>query len=78
MNKKQNTGSRIQWGRMMKKLNPYTVQKGFRYLKHYYPKEFWIRLHERFEPEEVPYGPGMKRMFRTRRNFPPAAYQAGL
>ena len=20
-------------------------------------KEFWIRLHERFEPEEVPYGP---------------------
>ena len=21
------------------------------------PKEFWIRLHERFEPEEVPYGP---------------------
>lgn len=57
MNKKQNTGSRIQWGRMMKKLNPYTVQKGFRYLKHYGPKEFWIRLHERFEPEEVPYGP---------------------
>ena len=57
MDKKQNTGSRIQWGRMIKKLNPYTVQKGFRYLKHYGPKEFWIRLHERFEPEEVPYGP---------------------
>ena len=42
---------------MLKKLNPYTIQKGFRYLKHYGPKEFWIRLHERFEPEEVPYGP---------------------
>lgn len=57
MNKKQNTGGRIQWGRIVKKLNPYTVQKGFRYLKHYGPREFWIRLHERFEPEEVPYGP---------------------
>ena len=42
---------------MLKKLSPYTIQKGFRYLKHYGPKEFWIRLHERFEPEEVPYGP---------------------
>ena len=41
----------------MKKLSPYTIQKGFRYLKHYGIKEFWIRLHERFEPEEVPYGP---------------------
>ncbi len=26
-------------------------------MRHYGPKEFWIRLHERFEPEEVPYGP---------------------
>ena len=48
---------RIEWGRLIKKLSPYTIQKGFRYLKHYGPKEFWIRLHERFEPEEVPYGP---------------------
>ena len=44
-------------GRMVKKLSPYTVQKGLRYLKHYGPKEFWVRLHERFEPEEIPYGP---------------------
>ena len=57
MSKEQSTGGRIEWGRMLKKLNPYTIQKGFRYLKHYGPKEFWIRLHERFEPEEVPYGP---------------------
>ena len=56
MNKKEKAG-RIQWNRMLKKLNPYTIKKGFRYLKHYGPKEFWIRLHERFEPEEVPYGP---------------------
>ena len=27
------------------------------YLKHYGPREFWVRLHERFEPEEIPYGP---------------------
>ena len=47
----------MEWGRMLKKLSPYTIQKGRRYLKHYGPKEFWVRLHERFEPEEIPYGP---------------------
>ena len=57
MSRKQSAGGKIQWMRMMKKLSPYTIRKGFRYLKHYGPKEFWIRLHERFEPEEVPYGP---------------------
>ena len=50
-------GGKIEWGRMVKKLSPYTIQKGLRYLKHYGPKEFWVRLHERFEPEEIPYGP---------------------
>jgi len=54
MKKKENVMGKIQWGRMLKKLSPYTVLKGFRYLKHYGPREFWIRLHERFEPEEVP------------------------
>ena len=57
MSKKQSAGGKIQWSKLLKKLSPYTIQKGFRYLKHYGPKEFWIRLHERFEPEEVPYGP---------------------
>ncbi|MDO5136333.1 MAG: glycosyltransferase family 2 protein [Eubacteriales bacterium] len=57
MRKDNGTGMKIQWGRLVKKLSPYTIQKGLRYLKHYGPKEFWIRLHERFEPEEVPYGP---------------------
>ena len=56
MSKDDSTG-KIQWDRLVKKLSPYTVQKGLRYLKHYGLKEFWIRLHERFEPEEVPYGP---------------------
>ena len=57
MSKQQSSGRNIQWTRVLKKLSPYTIQKGFRYLKHYGPKEFWIRLHERFEPEEIPYGP---------------------
>lgn len=55
MGKNQSSGGGIQWSRVLKKLSPYTIQKGFRYLKHYGPKEFWIRLHERFEPEEIPY-----------------------
>lgn len=55
MGKNQFSGGGIQWSRVLKKLSPYTIQKGFRYLKHYGPKEFWIRLHERFEPEEIPY-----------------------
>ncbi len=45
----------IEWGRLVKKLSPYTIQKGLRYLKHYGLKEFWVRLNERFEPEEIPY-----------------------
>ena len=57
MSKNKEVTGHIQWARMLKKLNPYTIRKGLRYFKHYGPKEFWIRLHERFEPEEVPYGP---------------------
>ena len=58
MRKKTDASSaKIQWGKMFKKLSPYTIQKVFRYLKHYGPKEFWVRLHERFEQEEIPYGP---------------------
>ena len=56
--KKQNPFlGKIEWGRLLKKLSPYTILKGVRYFRHYGPKEFWIRLHERFEPEEIPYGP---------------------
>lgn len=43
--------------RFIKKLQPYNIVKGLRYLKHYGPKEFFIRLSERMEPEEIPYGP---------------------
>ena len=41
----------------MRKITPYNILKGLRYLKHFGPKEFFIRLRERMEPEEVPYGP---------------------
>ena len=41
----------------VKKCRPYTIKKGLRYLKHYGLKEFLVRLSERMEPEEVPYGP---------------------
>ena len=43
--------------RYIKKLKPYNIIKGLRYLKHYGAKEFFVRLSERMEPEEVPYGP---------------------
>lgn len=43
--------------RFIKKIKPYNIVKGLRYLKHYGPKEFFVRLSERMEPEEVPYGP---------------------
>ena len=56
MSKKPSAGGKIQWTKMFRKLSPYTIRKGFRYMKHYGPKEFWIRMHERFEPEEVTYG----------------------
>ncbi len=48
--------NQLELGRILKKLSPYTILKGLRYLRHYGPREFWIRMHERFEPEEVPYG----------------------
>ena len=57
MSKEKKPGNGLEWQKLLKKLSPYMVQKGLRYLKHYGWKEFWIRLCERFEPEEVPYGP---------------------
>ena len=46
-----------QFTRLIRKIRPYTIKKGFLYLKHYGPREFLIRLKERAEPEEVPYAP---------------------
>ncbi len=41
----------------LKKIRPYNIKKGFKYLKHYGFREFMIRLQERLEPDEVPYEP---------------------
>lgn len=45
------------WMNYLKKIKPYNIKKGIRYLKHFGFKEFMVRLQERMEPEEVPYGP---------------------
>lgn len=42
---------------LLKKLNLYNIKKGVKYLQHFGVKEFFIRLSDRIEPEEVPYGP---------------------
>lgn len=41
----------------IKKLTLYNIVKGVRYLRHFGPREFLIRLNDRIEPDEVPYGP---------------------
>ncbi len=40
---------------ILKRLTPYNIKKGLRYLKHYGPKGFYARLLERFEEREVGY-----------------------
>ncbi len=42
---------------LLQKLKPYYIRKALRYLKHYGPKDFLIRVRERLAPEDVPYGP---------------------
>ncbi|MCD7763556.1 MAG: glycosyltransferase family 2 protein [Lachnospiraceae bacterium] len=43
--------------RFIKKLNFYNISKGLKYLRHFGVKEFFIRLSDRVEPDEVPYEP---------------------
>ena len=46
---------RIDWLKIVKRLSPYNVKKGLLYMKHFGPKEFWIRLTERFQADDVDY-----------------------
>lgn len=46
---------KIKWTKLIKKLSPYNIKKGVLYLKHFGPKEFWIRLTERFQTDDVDY-----------------------
>lgn len=41
--------------KLLKSLNPYTVKKGFSYLRQYGLREFYVRFCERFEEDEVDY-----------------------
>ncbi|MDO5424437.1 MAG: glycosyltransferase family 2 protein [Eubacteriales bacterium] len=40
---------------MLRRLTPYNIKKGLLYLKHYGPREFWVRLTERMEEQSVDY-----------------------
>ena len=53
----------------MRKITPYNILKGIRYLKHFGFKEFMIRLRERMEPEEVPYAPWYEAYIPTEEEF---------
>lgn len=46
---------KISWLKIIKKLSPYNIKKGLLYLKHFGPREFWIRLTERFQVDDVDY-----------------------
>ena len=46
---------KIKWTKLIKKMSPYNIKKGVLYLKHFGPKEFWIRLTERFQTDDVKY-----------------------
>ena len=45
----------MDFSKLAKSLNPYTIKKGFSYLKQYGFQEFKVRLSERFDKEEVDY-----------------------
>ena len=69
MSKKPSAGGKIQWTKMFRKLSPYTIRKGFRYMKHYGLKEFWIRLHERLNRKKYHMVHGTGLTFRRRKHW---------
>ena len=46
---------KIDWLKIAKRLSPYNIKKGLLYMKHFGPKEFLIRLTERFQADDVDY-----------------------
>ena len=46
---------KIDWLKIAKRLSPYNIKKGLLYMKHFGPKEFWIRLTERFQADDLDY-----------------------
>lgn len=45
----------MQWSRLLKAVSPAYIKKGYRYLKRHGWKQFFIRLTERFQPEDINY-----------------------
>lgn len=55
MSEKKTKTFKIKWTKVLKKVSPYNIKKGILYLRHYGPKEFWVKLTERFQADDVDY-----------------------
>lgn len=55
MSEKETKTFKIKWIKVLKKVSPYNIKKGILYLRHYGPKEFWVKLTERFQADDVDY-----------------------
>lgn len=55
MSEKETKTFKIKWSKVLKKVSPYNIKKGILYLRHYGPKEFWVKLTERFQADDVDY-----------------------
>lgn len=55
MSEKETKTFKIKWTKVLKKVSPYNIKKGILYLRHYGPKEFWVKLMERFQADDVDY-----------------------
>ena len=55
MSEKETKTFKIKWTKVLNKVSPYNIKKGILYLRHYGPKEFWVKLTERFQADDVDY-----------------------
>lgn len=55
MSEKETKTFKIKWTKVLKKVSPYNIKKGILYLRHYGLKEFWVKLTERFQADDVDY-----------------------
>nr|WP_317377697.1 glycosyltransferase family 2 protein [uncultured Faecalimonas sp.] len=55
MSEKETKTFKIKWSKVLKKVSPYNIKKGILYLRHYGVKEFWVKLTERFQADDVDY-----------------------
>ena len=55
MKKSEKKVIKINSGQIITRISPYNVKKGILYLRHYGMKEFWVKLTERFQADDVDY-----------------------